>query len=476
ESAARPFAQLRASAAQRWRAELGKIDVSGGSPRLRTLFYTALYHALIEPSTVSDADGSYLGMDGRVHRAGHAVQYTDISGWDVYRTQVPLLAMLEPQRAADLATSLSNDARQSGCLPRWPYANQQTNAMTGDPSDALIASIYAFGARSFDAASALARMVAGATGACRTHNGDYTEREGVRDYAHLGYIPLEDNTDVVGHTLGSRQLAWGTAATTLEDALADSTVSDLATRLGRHAIARRFARRGENWQRLFERRSGYIRPRWRSGGWLSPFDPTSQTAFVEGNAVQYTWLVPQDPDRLFSLVGGRSVARRRLDRFFARLNSGPSRPYAFLGNEPSLATPWLYDWLGEPARASATVRRALLGLYSPTPGGMPGNDDGGTLSSWWVFGAIGLFPAVPGTDLLAINAPLFSRAVVRLPRGHLVIDAARASRARPYIQAAALDDRRLRKSRIHFDSLIAGVHRLDYSMGADSDSSWARRG
>ncbi len=476
ESLGRSFDQLRSAARQSWRAELGKVSVSGGSPRLRSLFYTALYHALIEPSTLSDADGSYPGMDGRVHRAGTTVQYTDISGWDVYRTQVPLLAMLEPRRAADLATSLVRDARQSGCLPRWPYADQQTNVMTGDPSDPMIASIYAFGARAFDAPTALGWMVAGATHPCHTQNGDYTEREVLEDYLRLGYIPQEEDTDAVGHTLGSRQLAWGAAATTLEDALADSAVSGLARRLSRPAIAARFARRGENWQRLFDPRSGYVRPRLRSGAWLAPFAATGQTGFVEGNAVQYTWLVPQDPERLFALMGGAGVARRRLDRFFAALNAGPDRPYAYLGNEPTLATPWLYDWLGEPARATAVIRRALLGLYSPTPGGMPGNDDGGTMSAWWVLGALGLYPAVPGSDLLAINAPLFGRAIVTLPCGRLVIDAPGTSPGRPYIQDATLDGRPLRHSRIHFDPLITGVHRLKYSMGANARSAWGRTG
>ena len=214
ESLRRPFDRLRAAARQQWRAELGKVSVSGGSPRLRSLFYTALYHALIEPSTLSDTDGSYPGMDGRVHRAGDAVQYTDISGWDVYRTQVPLLAMLEPRRAADLATSLVRDARQSACLPRWPYADQQTNVMTGDPSDPILAGIYAFGARGFDAQAALGWMVAGATRPCHTQNGDYIEREALAYYLRLGYIPQEQDTDAVGHTVGSRQLAWGAAATT----------------------------------------------------------------------------------------------------------------------------------------------------------------------------------------------------------------------------------------------------------------------
>ena len=156
EVGTRSFQSLRIAAENAWRSELAKVIVSGAGTTERRLFYTSLYHALIEPSTFSDTDGSYLGMDGRVHRGGRLTQYTNISGWDVYRSQTPLMAMLEPRRAADLARSLVRDARQSGCLPRWPYADQQTNVMVGDPSDPMLAEIYAFGARSFVRALALA--------------------------------------------------------------------------------------------------------------------------------------------------------------------------------------------------------------------------------------------------------------------------------------------------------------------------------
>ncbi len=461
ESRGRSFDHLRRAAAAAWESELSRVRVSGGSPRMRALFYTSLYHALLEPSTLSDADGSYRGMDGRLHSAGGAVQYTDISGWDVYRTQIPLLAMLAPKRASDLAASLLRDARQSGCLPRWPYTDQQTNVMTGDPSAPILASTYAFGARGFDAREALARMVNAARRSCHTQNGDYTEREGLVDYLRLGYVPQEDDTTSVGHTFTARSSAWGAAATTLEDALADSTIGRLAAQVSQPALARQFARRGENWQRLFDPRTGYVRPRSRSGAWLAPFAPTTTTGFVEGDAAQYTWAVPQDPPRLFALMGGTAAARRRLDRFFTRLNAGPSSPYAFLGNEPTLGTPWLYDWLGQPTRASQVVHRALLGLYSPTSGGMPGNDDGGTMSAWWVLGALGIYPAVPGSDVLALNSPLFPHALIRLPHGTVQIDAL-PSRD-DHLGVAMLDGKRVRQSRISFGAIIHGQHVLRVS-------------
>ena len=244
EVGSRSFRSLRIAAEDTWRTELAKVTVSGAGTTARRLFYTSLYHALIEPSTFSDADGSYLGMDGRLHDGGRHTQYTNISGWDVYRSQTPLMTILEPQRAADLATSLERDAHESGCLPRWPYADQQTNVQNGDPSDPMLAEIYAFGARDFDTRSALKAMVAGASAPCHTVNGDYTEREGLPDYLRLGYVPLELNTGAGGHTFSERDHAWGAAATTLEYAIADSSIARLAAALGERGRRERVSAAG----------------------------------------------------------------------------------------------------------------------------------------------------------------------------------------------------------------------------------------
>ncbi len=473
EASGHGFAHLRAAAQNRWRARLSAVTARGGSTAARRLLATSLYHAMIEPRTISDAAGTYPGMDGRVHSA-RTPQLTDISGWDIYRTQVPLTAILDPRGASALATSLVRDAEQSGCLPRWPYADQQTNVMTGDPSAGMIAGAYAFGARGFDARTALARLVAGATKPCHTANGDYTEREALSDLRSLGFIPIEDTTNVTSHTIGNRNAAaWGSVSTTLEDAVADAATADLAAALGERSTARTFRGYGADWRHLFDPTTGELRPRTRAGAWVSPFSPTTTDGYVEGDAAQYTWFVPQDPNGLIGAMGGPATARRRLDGFFTELNSGQDRPYAFLGNEPTLGTPWLYDWLGRPDLASSIVHRALLGLYHVSPGGMPGNDDGGTMSAWWVFGALGLYPAVPGADTLAISAPLFPDAVVRLPSGRLEVRAVGLSARHPAVVSATLDGRRLAVSRLHFASLARGRHVLVLRMGARE--RWATR-
>ncbi|MBV9915362.1 MAG: GH92 family glycosyl hydrolase [Solirubrobacterales bacterium] len=471
EAAGRSFAALRSAAQQVWIRQLAEAQVSGGSRRDRALFYTSLYHALLDPNTFSDVDGRYRGMDGSIHVAHGFTMLANVSGWDVYRAQTQLMAMLAPRRASDLVRSLLADAAQSGCLPRWPYANQQTNIMVGDPSDPIIADAYAFGARGFSLAGAVRAVVRGATRPCHTSNGDYTEREALRQYLRLGYVPQELNSNVTGHTLSARSNPWGTAATTLEYALADFTVSRLAAAAGDRGSSDRFLARSGNWRRILNPATGYVQPRFSSGAWLHPFDPSDANGFVEGNGAQYTWLVPQDAGGLIRALGGRAIARRRLDQFFARLNAGPTMPYAYLGNEPTLATPWLYDWAGTPARASVVARRALRGLYAPTPDGMPGNDDGGTMSAWWVLASLGLYPAIPGTDTLALSAPLFPQATLHLPAGTVHISAPGADRAIAYIRTLRVGNKPWSRTWLTFAQLRGGAW-VRFGLTRDARVQW----
>ena len=186
---------------------------------------------------------------------------------------------------------------------------------------------------------------------------------------------------------------------------------------------------------------------------------------MEGSQAQYSWLVPHDPAGLFASMGGRAAALARLDSFFTELNAGPASEHAFLSNEPTLGTPWLYDWLGRPDSTQRVVRRALLELYGPGPDGLAGNDDGGTMGAWWVFGALGMYPAVPGTDVLALGSPLFPHVAIRLPRGTLRIDAPRAAPGRPYVRALAVDGRTWRSPWLRYRRISGGAQ-LRFDLGA----------
>ncbi len=415
------FGTIAARAEQRWNGALGRIRVSGGPDRNIDTFYTALYHALIAPRTFNDVNGDYLGMDGQVHNTNGRTQYADFSGWDVYRSEIPLLAMLVPDRANEMIRSLLADVAQSGCLPRWSYANGQSMTMVGDPADPIIASAAAFGADGFDSGAALAAMVKGAEGPCESANGNYVERQGLSYYQSLGFIPLEADSNArnANSIYGDPNAVWGSAATTLEYATDDFAIAQFAARARRDsATYRAFIQRSGTWRRLYNPGSGLIEPRYASGAFPSPYDSLQGGGFVEGNSYQYTWMVPHDPSGLFRRMGGRAKAASRLDFFLRALNGstgGTHTDHALLGNEPNLNTPWLYDWAQRPYRTQEAVRRAILTLYNTSPSGYPGNDDLGSLSSWYVFGALGLYPEVPGVGLLAIGSPLFPRATISLP-------------------------------------------------------------
>lgn len=468
------FGAVAEQAERRWNAWLGRIRVAGGSPRALDTFYTALYHAGLAPRTFSDAGGSYLGMDGLPHLAEGRVQYADFSGWDTYRTQIQLLSILAPRRASQMISSLLADATESGCLPRWSYANGQSMTMVGDSADPLIASAFAFGARGFDRHAALAAMLRGADEECRSANGEYLERQGLAPYLARGYVPFDLDTNVRNSNsiYGDPDAVWGSAAATLEYALDDFAIAQFAARALRDRPAyRRFMRRSGNWHKLFDRHSKMIEPRYENGAFPAGYDNLLGGGFVEGNSAQYTWMVPHDPAGLFRALGGRAKANARLQRFLRKLNGGAGgthADHALLGNEPTLHVPWLYDWSGRPYKAQSAVRRGLR-LYGTGPAGYPGNDDLGTLSSWYVLGALGLYPPVPGVGLLALGSPLFRHASLALgQRRRLTISAQGHG---PYVEALRLDGRPYGKPWVPWCTLARGA-RLSFSLSPHPDRRW----
>lgn len=434
------LASGRRRARAAWNAALGKVRVHGGAPDDRRTFYTMMYHALLGPTVLSDANGEYPGMDGVVHSAGERVQYTTFSGWDVYRSQIPLLALLDPERVGDMMQSLVRNAEESGWLPRWSVAAAHTNVMVGDPADAMIASAAALGADDFDRSGALAAMLKGATDAV-VANG-HVERQDLAGYLAHGYVPHDGTKTSSGASssmFGSPDGVWGSAATTLEYATADFAIARFAAAQGDVATCRAFATRAGGWSRLYNPATGYLQPRYADGTFTASFDPAAKEGFVEGNAAQYLWMVPHDVGGLVSLLGGTAAAAGRLDAFFTHLNAGDDAPFAYLANEPCALTPWLYDWLGQPAKTQATVRSAIRELFDASPSGYAGNDDLGQMSAWYVFGALGLYPAIPGTDVFVIGSPLFRRAVVDMGETSVTILGRGAGRDRPYVQRLLVD-------------------------------------
>lgn len=407
------FATQRNAVDAAWNTRLKSIEVSGGSDDEKSVFYTALYHTLLHPNIFNDRNGQYLGFDGRTHTVaeGHA-QYENIAAWDQYRSLIQLRALLAPAEVSDIAQSLVNDAEQGdGHLPRWEQTNVDSHGMTGDGGSILVAQAHAFGATHFDTKAALAAM----------GNGQAKIREGLNDYRSLGYV--------ASGTTGN------SAAITEEYSIDDFGISMFAQSLGNAALARTYRQRSDNWQHLFDSTSGFVQPRTSTGMWPTRLAPTSDKGFTEGSTAQYSWLVPFNLRTLFAKMGGDAVVVKRLDDFFTQLNAGPSSMYAFMGNEPCFEVPWEYDFAGAPSHTQRVVRTIQAHLFRNTPDGLPGNDDGGAMSSWYVFSALGLYPEVPAVGGFVIGSPLFSDIKVYLGNGHtLHITAATASDVTPYVQ------------------------------------------
>ena len=470
-------AAVAARARTAWNRALDRIRVEGGSPRQRRTFATALYHSLIHPSVSSDVNGQYRGRNGAVRTANGYTRYTNISGWDIYRTQMPLLALLAPRVASDVAQSLVEGAAESGTFAKWEIAGVEAGIMVGDPAPLLIAGAWAFGARRFDADAAFSVMLRTATAArpgpfvYPSHGtpaagagkwGEFVGRPGLDDYLARGYVPLDHDAGFI----------WGPAATTLEYALADFAIARFARATGHAGQAAQFARRSANWRRLFNPATRFIEPRRADGSFPASSSHTLESGFVEGNATQYTWFVPHNVLGLTRLLGGSRLALARLDSFHADLDSSHLAPHAWLGNEPSFGTPWVYLWLGAPWRTQAVVRRAVDTLFRPVPAGLPGDDDLGALSAWYVWGALGLYPAVPGVGGLAIASPLFPSVTIRTGLGRLRIEAPAARTDRPYVHALRLDGRAYAKAWLPV-SALRGARTLHFDLRSEPAKDWA---
>jgi predicted alpha-1,2-mannosidase len=427
---------VRHRASATWNQVLGRIAVSGGSVPEEQTFYSALYRSLLHPNVFSDDSGRYVGFDGRIHLASGYTQYANFSNWDIYRSEVPLLALLAPIQTGDMVTSLLSDAAQGGGgLPKLPVADSESAQMNGDSADPVVAGAHAFGARGFDLSTAVGDMVKGATDPSVTNDG-YAERQDLAEYLANGYVEADRRDDTsIDYTVG--------ASETLEYAIDDFTISQLALSAGHAEIAKAFLARAQNWRNLVNPATGYLAAR-RSDGTFPPgpaFQPSplpgiGQDGFEEGNAIQYTWSVPQNLRGLFDALGGNVAVIDKLDTFFTELNTSRKQPYDWAGNEPALGIPWEYDYAGAPWKTQDVVRRIATSLYSATPNGEPGNDDLGAMSSWYVWAAIGLYPEVPGRGELVLASPLFAHISISLGSGaSIVIDAPGASGTNRFVES-----------------------------------------
>jgi predicted alpha-1,2-mannosidase len=471
------FDELRKHARAEWREALSAIRIAGGTEPRRRTFYTALYHALLHMNLFSDVNGEYAGFDGRTHavESPQEAQYANFSGWDVYRSQLQLVTLLRPKVGSDMAHSLLNQAEQNfGIWDRWTHNTGATHVMEGDASALAVAGIHAFGGTDFDARRAYASLAQAARVPTPLDLSDEGcpvmcpgQRPSLDQWLTLHYISTESN-------------AWGGAGETLEDASADFALAQLALRLGDAAGHGEFLERSGYWRNLFNPAAtphgGYIQERRPDGSWPE-LDPASSRGFAEGSSAQYTWMVPFDVSGLMELMGGPEAAVDRLDEFFH--NPDGSWALTELGglkaemdNEPSTGAPWLYLFAGQPSRTQEIIREVQNRLWSDRPHGIPGNDDLGAMSAWYVWSAMGLYPAYPGRSELLLASPLFPLIRVERPEGaSFEIRADGAASDAPFVQSLTVNGRQTSRPWLETQFLEEGGE-LHFILASTPHPTW----
>jgi predicted alpha-1,2-mannosidase len=454
------FPAVKAAAQKSWNTMLGKIQIGGGTATQQTVFYTALYHSLLQPSVFSDVNGQYMGSDGKLHQvvAPQTAQYANYSGWDIYRSEIQLLALLAPQQTSDIVSSMLNIYAQTGQLPKWSEDNTETYIMVGDPADAIIADAYAFGATDFNSQQALSDMVAEAT-----VSNDI--RPGLSYYESDGYLPIDG-------TYGCCNF-YGPVSTQEEYDSADNAIALFATALGQPTVAQTFATRAQNWQNVFDPASGFVQPKESSGQFQPGFDPAvTSSGFVEADSYVYTAAVPFDLQGLIAAEGGNAAWVAYLNGLTSSVTTqGPTQIQ--MADEPSFNIPWEYDYAGDPSGTEHVVREIQDDLYTDSPGGLSGNDDLGAMSSWYVWSAIGAYTETPGSAVVALGSPLFNAVAFHLANGATITETAPgAATNAPYVQALSVN-----ASAWNGAYLPAGIFTtggtLNWTLGTTPDTTWA---
>ncbi len=451
------FQRVKDEAQEEWNNALGKIEVQGGTPEQQIVFYTALYHALLAPNLFMDVDGQYRGMDRQVHSAKDFENYTVFSLWDTFRATHPLFTIIERERTVDFIKTFLAQYEQGGLLPVWELAGNETGTMIGYHAVPVIVDAYMKGIRNFDAAKALQAMK-------RSAEHDHL---GLKYYKDYGYVPAEYEHESVSKTL--------------EYAYDDWCIAQMAKALGNTADDELYGARAQFYKNVFHPDSGFMRGK-RNGIWMEPFSPNAVTfEYTEANAWQYSFFAPHDVQGLIALMGGNEAFIKKLDELFSTSSAltGKNQPdisgllgqYA-QGNEPSHHVAYLYNYAGAPWKTQEKVRQIVATMFTNTPEGLPGNEDCGQMSAWYVFSAMGFYPVCPGQDIYAIGSPLFEKATINIDATtKFVVQTKNASAANFYIQSATLDGKPYQKSYLQHVDVIKGS-KLIFTMGPRPNHAW----
>ncbi|HTJ77725.1 MAG TPA: GH92 family glycosyl hydrolase [Rariglobus sp.] len=460
------FGAVAAAARAKWNDELSRVSVDDADVRLKKIFYTALYHTMMAPTLYDDVDGSYVGVDRQVHKGAGFHYYSTFSLWDTFRAEHPLFTILAPEKVDDFVQSMLAFYQQSPDhnLPVWPLCSNETWCMIGNHAIPVIADAYLKGFRGFDAELAYQAMRTSAM----------SDDRGLDDYKEFGYIPVRVQMKRRAPTVSA----------TLEYSVDDAAIARMAAALGKKDDAAFFAKRAQNFRNVFDAKTGFMRPRYPDGTWLETFNPNlvgSSRNYTEGSAWHYLWAATHDIPALIDMLGGREKFIAKLDEFFSAPVEGDQADVTGLigqyahGNEPCHHVAYLYGVAGEPWRTQERVREVMTKFYTDAPDGLCGNDDCGQMSAWYVFSAMGFYPADPTSGIYTIGTPLFSKITINLKhdgKDHpFVITAKNVSAENKYIQSASLNGEPLKHDWIAHEDIARGGT-LEFVMGDKPNHDW----
>lgn len=457
------FRKVVDAADEAWNKALAKVKIETSDPAASRIFYTSMYHSMIAPSVFSDVNGEYRGADGKVYK-GDFNNYTTFSLWDTYRAAHPLMTIIHKDMLTDIANTLVNIYRQQGKLPVWHLMGNETDCMVGNPGIPVLADLVLKGYVK-DKEAAFEAMKKSAM----------LDERGLGLLKQYGYLPYDKDPEME------------TVAKGLEYALADDCVAKVARLLGKKADAKYFGERAKSYRHYFDKQTGFMRGLSSDGKFRTPFNPFStvhrQDDYTEGNAWQYTWLVPHDVHGLVKLFGSETNFTTKLDSLFivnGTLGDNASPDISGLigqyahGNEPSHHVLYMYNYVGQPWKAARLIRQTMSEMYKDELDGLSGNEDVGQMSAWYILSAMGLYQVEPAGGKYIIGSPIVDKATMNVGDGKtFTILCPDNSKENIYVQSAKLNGKPYTKSYIMYDDIMRGGT-LELQMG-DKPSKWGTK-
>lgn len=446
------FEKTIADAKAAWNKELNKVKVYTTDEASKKIFYTSLYHTLFAPSEFCDVNGDYYGADKQMHK-GEFVNYTTFSLWDTYRAAQPLMTILHPEKMSDIINTMLHIHQQQGKLPVWHLMGCETNCMVGNPGVPVVADAILKDIKGFDTELAFKAL----------KESSMLPERGMEHRIEYGFIPADKMTEAIAYDM--------------EYAIADWAVAQAAQKLGKQEDYEYFLKRSKSYKNYFDASTGFMRGKMLDGSWRTPFSPYASSHrdddYCEGNAWQYTWLVPHDVEGLVECFGSKEAFVNKLDSLFLANGdmgeasspdiSGLIGQYAH-GNEPSHHTVYLYTLVGQPWKTADRIKEILHTMYTDQPDGLSGNEDVGQMSAWYILSSFGFYQVEPAGGKFVFGYPNFDKVEITVPAGKFVIERENKGQQNNYIQGIVLNETEYKKPWIEYADIMKGGE-LKFLMG-----------